>query len=140
MRFLGFHRAPTWRPRGLSKSAISRVIIRVTPFRVLITLLITHLLCPLGLQVASTEFSPCGQFAKFRSLFWIPKIVRHPYIKRTPQRDPNLENCPYAVQGFLAASQTPEATLLGGSWVVISGVISKVTITVECSCALKRHS
>ena len=38
-------------PRGLSKSVISRVILRVTPFRVLITLLITHLLSPLGLQV-----------------------------------------------------------------------------------------
>ena len=37
----------TWRLRGLSKSVISRVI---TPFRVLITLLITHLLSPLGLQ------------------------------------------------------------------------------------------
>ena len=41
----------TWRPRGLSKSVISRVIVRVTPFRVLITLLITHLLSPRGLQV-----------------------------------------------------------------------------------------
>ena len=30
---------PTWRARGLSKSFISRVIIGVTPFRVLITLL-----------------------------------------------------------------------------------------------------
>ena len=40
-----------WRPRGLSKWVISRVIIRVTPFRVLITLLITHILSPLGLQV-----------------------------------------------------------------------------------------
>ena len=43
----------TWRPRGLSKSVISRVIIRgVTPFRVLITLLMTHFLASLGLQVA----------------------------------------------------------------------------------------
>ena len=41
----------TWRPRRLSKSVVSRVIIRVTPFRVLITLLITHLLSPVGLQV-----------------------------------------------------------------------------------------
>ena len=41
----------TWRPRGLSKSVMSRIIIRVTPFRVLITLLITHLLSPVGLQV-----------------------------------------------------------------------------------------
>ena len=36
-------RDATWRPRGLSKSVRSRVIIRVTPFRVLITLLMTHL-------------------------------------------------------------------------------------------------
>ena len=42
---------PTWRLRGLAKSVISRVIIRETPFRVLITLLITHLLSPLNLQV-----------------------------------------------------------------------------------------
>ena len=41
----------TWRPKRLSKSVTSRVIIRVTPFRVLITLLVTHLLSPLGLQV-----------------------------------------------------------------------------------------
>ena len=41
----------TWRGRGLSKSFISRVIIGVTPFRVLITLLITYLLSPLPLQV-----------------------------------------------------------------------------------------
>ena len=41
----------TWGPRGLSKSVISRVIMRVTPFRVLITLLTTHLLSPLTLQV-----------------------------------------------------------------------------------------
>ena len=40
----------TWRPGGLTKSVISRVITRVSPFRVLVTLLITHLLSPLGLQ------------------------------------------------------------------------------------------
>ena len=39
------------RPRGLNKSVIRRVIIMLTPFRVLITLLITHLLSSLGLQV-----------------------------------------------------------------------------------------
>ena len=38
----------TWRPRGLSKSVKRRVITRVTPFRVLITLRITHLLSPPG--------------------------------------------------------------------------------------------
>ena len=38
---------------GLTKSVISRVIIRVTPFRVLVTLLITHLLSPLGFQVGT---------------------------------------------------------------------------------------
>ena len=36
---------------GLSKFVISRVIIRVTPFRALINLLITYLLSPLPLQV-----------------------------------------------------------------------------------------
>ena len=36
-------------------SVISRVIIRVTPFRALITLLITYLLSPLPLQVAVLE-------------------------------------------------------------------------------------
>ena len=41
----------TWRGRGPSKSFISRVSIGVTPFRVLITLLITYLLSPLPLQV-----------------------------------------------------------------------------------------
>ena len=39
----------TWRPRGLSKSVISRVIIGVIPLSVLTTLLITYLLSPLGL-------------------------------------------------------------------------------------------
>ena len=38
-----------WRPRGLSKSVISRVKVGVTPFRVLKTLLITDLLSLLGL-------------------------------------------------------------------------------------------
>ena len=41
----------TWRPRGRSKSDISRAIIWVTPFRVLIPRRITHLLSPLNLQV-----------------------------------------------------------------------------------------
>ena len=41
----------TWRPRGFSKSVISRVMIRVTPFRVLITLLITDLLSPWASKV-----------------------------------------------------------------------------------------
>ena len=36
---------------GLSKLVISRFIIRVAPFRALITLLLTHLLSPLPLQV-----------------------------------------------------------------------------------------
>ena len=41
----------TWRRRGLCKSVISRV----TPFRVLISLLITHLLSPLNLQVSNRK-------------------------------------------------------------------------------------
>ena len=47
----GFLIMITWRGRGLSKSFIRRVIIGVTPSRVLITLLITYLLSPLPLQV-----------------------------------------------------------------------------------------
>ena len=39
----------TWRGRGLSKSFLSRVIVGVTPFRVLITLPMTYLLSPLPL-------------------------------------------------------------------------------------------
>ena len=41
---------------GLSKSFISRVIIGVTPFRVLMTLLISYLLSPLPLQVYGLGF------------------------------------------------------------------------------------
>ena len=44
---------PTWRPRGLSKPVISRVIIGLAPLRALITLLVTYLLSSLGLQVNS---------------------------------------------------------------------------------------
>ena len=50
-RLVGLFGCLTWRPRGLSKSVISRVIVWVTPVRVLITLLIAQLLSPLGLQV-----------------------------------------------------------------------------------------
>ena len=42
-------RFATWRPRGLSKSVRGRVIIGGTPFRVLITLLVTYVLSLLGL-------------------------------------------------------------------------------------------
>ena len=48
---------PTWRGRGLSKSFISRVIIGATPFRVLITLLITYLLSPCPSKYYSTQNS-----------------------------------------------------------------------------------
>ena len=41
--------------QGLSKLVISTVIIRVTPFRALITLLITYLLSPLPFQVGLPE-------------------------------------------------------------------------------------
>ena len=41
----------TFKGRGLSKLVISRVIIRVTPLRALITLLLTYLLSPLPPQV-----------------------------------------------------------------------------------------
>ena len=41
----------TWRPRGLSKWVISRVISTLNGVSLIITLLITDLLSPLGLQV-----------------------------------------------------------------------------------------
>ena len=42
---------PTWRPGRLSKSALSRVIMGVTPFRLPATLLTTYLLSPVGVSV-----------------------------------------------------------------------------------------
>ena len=48
---MGLHSSrSTWRGGGPSKSFISRVIIGVTPFGVLFTVLITYLLSPLPLQ------------------------------------------------------------------------------------------
>ena len=41
----------TWRPRGLSKWVISRVVSTLNGVTLMITLLITDLLSPLGLQV-----------------------------------------------------------------------------------------
>ena len=55
--------------QGLSKLGISRVIVRVTPFRALITLLITYLLSPLPLQVVLFSLSPTQfYFPSSRSL------------------------------------------------------------------------
>ena len=42
---------PTWRPRGLSKWVISRVISTLNGVTLILTLLTTYLLSPLGLQV-----------------------------------------------------------------------------------------
>ena len=50
----------TWKGKGLSKWVISRVIIGVTPFRVLITLLIICLLSPLPLQVVCMSTVKAG--------------------------------------------------------------------------------
>ena len=47
---------------------ISRVIIRVTPFRALITLLITYLLSPLPLQVDVFILGCVGGLAKISSI------------------------------------------------------------------------
>ena len=43
---------PTWRPRKLSKWVISRVVSTLNGVTLIITLLVTHLLSPLGLQVS----------------------------------------------------------------------------------------
>ena len=51
--FSCFPKLGSFGERGLSKLVISRVIIRVTPFRALITLLITYLLRARDLQLAS---------------------------------------------------------------------------------------
>ena len=42
---------PTWRPKGLSKCIISRVVSTLNGVTLTISLLITDLLSPLGLQV-----------------------------------------------------------------------------------------
>ena len=44
-------RTHTWRPRGLRKWGISRVVSTLSGDALIITLLITDLLSPLGLQV-----------------------------------------------------------------------------------------
>ena len=46
---------------------IRRVIIRLTPFRALITLLITYLLSPLPLQVGFENVSSVQGFGVFRA-------------------------------------------------------------------------
>ena len=51
---------PTWRLRGLSKWAISRVISTLNGVTLIRTLLITDLLSPLGLQVDLTRVSMTG--------------------------------------------------------------------------------
>ena len=67
----------TWRGRGLSKSFISRVIIGVTPFRVLITLLVTYLLRPLPLQVDHAMFRGRSATAFLGSGVRGPERFRH---------------------------------------------------------------
>ena len=62
-------RCLTWRGRGLSKSFISRVIIGVTPFRVLTPLLITYLLSPLPLQVFAWDDT--GQILRRLIVIWL---------------------------------------------------------------------
>ena len=52
--------------RRLSKLVISRVIIRATPFRTLITLLITYLLSPLPLQVVVQAYHTLSQLGLAR--------------------------------------------------------------------------
>ena len=46
-------KGPAWRPRRLSKWVISRVVSILNGATLDITLLITHLLSPLGLQVGT---------------------------------------------------------------------------------------
>ena len=55
---------------------ISRVIIRVTPFRARITLLITYLLSPLPLQVNRSGFRIPGSAAGFRNFSEVRRFRR----------------------------------------------------------------
>ena len=48
---VGSSRVGTWRPRGLSRSVLSRVVSTPNGVTLIIALLITDLLSPLGLQV-----------------------------------------------------------------------------------------
>ena len=90
--------SPTWRARGLSKSfiSLSRVIIGVTPFRVLITLLITYLLSPPPLQVVKPKspvetltFSGVPGFQTPQALN--PNLLHHGLTKGvTKSHDPLL--------------------------------------------------
>ena len=77
---VGFRVEFTWGGRGLSKSLISRVIIGVTPSRVLITLLITYLLSPLPLQVGAIGLWAGRSYGLFRS--------GHPLQKMLPAEPP----------------------------------------------------
>ena len=61
----------TWRARGLSKSLISRVIIGVTLFRVLITLLITYLLSPLPLQAGAQAYERATAAMRWSKWDWV---------------------------------------------------------------------
>ena len=86
--------------RGLSKSFISRVIIGVTPFRVLITLLTTYLLSPLPLQVVTTMH---GVIVEIKAQDPVPapqspqRAFQEPDLRRAMPRKNNLE---FRVQGL----------------------------------------
>ena len=68
----------TWRPRGLSKWVISRVISTLNGATLIITLLITDLLSPLGLQVVAApgvRGPPTPWTLKYEG-FLIPALFR----------------------------------------------------------------
>ena len=60
----------TWRPRGLSKWVISRVISTLHGVPLIVTLLIADLLSPLGLQVTPKAKSPLVIRVPL-SLYWL---------------------------------------------------------------------
>ena len=70
---------------GLSKLVISRVIIRPTPSRALITLLITYLRSLLPLQVG-----PMGLGAYYGLVFWEFPKIRGTLFWGPYNRDPNI--------------------------------------------------
>ena len=79
--------------QGLIKLVISRVIIRVTPFRALITLLITYLLSPLPLKVdfKVSSFEVQGLRLLGFGVAWCsepPSERKYPFPKRKNRRSP----------------------------------------------------
>ena len=90
---------------------ISRIIIRVAPFRALITLLITNLLSPLPLQVRESRkscFNPNLQAEPLKPEAFIPS-ARSPGVEGFGFLEAEREGLGFRVEGFgfLEAEREP---------------------------------